>query len=303
MAPFHTPVLLESALEGLNIDPEGIYVDATYGGGGHSRAILDKLDNGRLIAFDQDPDVLNNVISDERFTFVNHNFKFFKNFLRYLNIEYVDGIFADLGVSSHHFDEAERGFSFRLGGDLDMRMNPRANVSAADIVNTYDIRELTSVLREYGELKNAGKLARAIDTARSRKKLQTTQDLVEILRPFIPEKFENKFLARVFQALRIEVNQEMRALKKFLLKTQDVVTPGGRLVIITYHSLEDRLVKNFIKKGKFSGEVEKDFYGNTYLPFHQVNTKVITPDEAEIKKNSRARSAKMRIAEKTEYYD
>lgn len=295
---YHTPVLLTESINGLQINPQGVYVDVTFGGGGHSREILKKLNKGKLIAFDQDDDSQQNLIDDGRFIFVNHNFRFLKNFLKYHGFEKVDGILADLGVSSHHFDQPERGFSFRYDGGLDMRMNRSAKVSAKDIINQYPEQELAKIFWEYGELKNSRKLARAIVNNRTDKEIHTIKSFTDLLMPFIPKHAEHKFLAKIFQALRIEVNREMDYLKEMLLQTAMVLKPGGRLVVITYHSLEDRLVKNFIKNGKFEGEAEKDFYGRTNVPFKAINRKVIVPDEKEIAENNRARSAKLRIAEK-----
>ncbi len=295
---YHTPVLLKESIEGLQIKPQGIYVDVTFGGGGHSREILKKLNKGKLVAFDQDDDALQNLIDDDRFIFVNHNFRFLKNFLKYHGFETVDGILADLGVSSHHFDQPERGFSFRHDGELDMRMNRSAKVSAKDIINQYTEQELAKIFWEYGELKNSRKLAKIIVEKRADKEINTIKSFTDLLMPLIPRHTEHKFLAKIFQALRIEVNREMEFLKEMLLQTADVIKPGGRLVVITYHSLEDRLVKNFIKNGKFEGEAEKDFYGKVDVPFKAINRKIITPDEKEIAENNRARSAKLRIAEK-----
>lgn len=300
---YHVPVLLDECIEGLNISPDGIYVDVTFGGGGHSKAILDKLTTGKLIAFDQDLDAAENAknISPEKkdnFIFVRHNFKYFKNFLRYHGINQVDGILADLGVSSHHFDDAKRGFSFRFEANLDMRMNQNSDFSAAELIKTYTKEQLVEIFKTYGELKNAYKLSDIIIKNREEKEITTVQDLVEIIRPIIPKKIEHKFLAKVFQALRIEVNKEMEVLEQFLLHTSDIIKPEGRLVVLTYHSLEDRLVKNFIKKGKFKGDIEKDFYGNVLTPFDAVNRKIIIPDEEEIERNNRARSAKLRIAQR-----
>ncbi|OFX18859.1 MAG: 16S rRNA (cytosine(1402)-N(4))-methyltransferase [Bacteroidetes bacterium GWA2_31_9b] len=295
---YHTPVLLKESVEGLKIKPNGIYVDVTFGGGGHSREILNQLKTGKLIAFDQDEDALKNLIDDKRFLFAHHNFRFLKNFLKYYKINQVDGIIADLGVSSHHFDQPERGFSFRFEGKLDMRMNQQAKVSAADILNNYEERELLRIFWEYGELQNARTLTKAIINGRSSKTLTDIKDLVDLIMPFLPKHAEHKFLAKVFQALRIEVNREMEYLQSMLLQTIDVIKPGGRLVVLTYHSLEDRLVKNFIKSGKFEGEAEKDFYGNLKVPFVAVNRKIIIPSEKEINENNRARSAKLRIAER-----
>jgi len=295
---YHTPVLLKESVDGLQIKPDGIYVDVTFGGGGHSREIIKNIKNGKLVAFDQDDDAMPNLIDDERFIFVNHNFRFLKNFLKYHQIEKVDGLLADLGVSSHHFDEPERGFSFRFDGELDMRMNQSAKVSAKNVVNEYQEEELARVFWEYGEFKNSRKLAKAIVQHRGDRTLETIKDFTELLMPYLPKHAEHKFLAKVFQALRIEVNREMEFLKEMLLQTIDAIKPGGRLVVITYHSLEDRIVKNFIRDGQFEGEVEKDFFGNKEVPFKAVNRKVIVPDENEIKENNRARSAKLRIAER-----
>jgi len=295
---YHTPVLLKESIDGLQIKPQGTYADVTFGGGGHSREILKKLNKGKLVAFDQDDDALQNLIDDDRFIFVNHNFRFLKNFLKYHGFETIDGLLADLGVSSHHFDQPERGFSFRYDGDLDMRMNRSARVSAKDIINQYPEQELAKIFWEYGELKNSRKLAKVIVSNRADKEINTIKSFTDLLMPFIPKHAEHKFLAKIFQALRIEVNREMDFLKEMLLQTADVIKPGGRLVVITYHSLEDRLVKNFIKHGKFKGEAEKDLYGRTDVPFKAVNRKVIMPGEKEIIENNRARSAKLRIAEK-----
>lgn len=295
---YHTPVLLKESIEGLQIKPNGDYVDVTFGGGGHSREIIKHLNKGKLLAFDQDDDALLNLIDDKRFLFANHNFRFLKNFLRFNKIEKIDGLLADLGVSSHHFDMPERGFSFRFDGDLDMRMNQSAKLSAKNLVNEYSETELAKIFWEYGELKNSRKLAKAIVENRENKKIGTIKEFTDVLMPYLPKHAEHKFLAKVFQALRIEVNREMEFLKEMLLQTTDVIKPGGRLVVITYHSLEDRIVKNFIKNGKFKGEVEKDFYGNLIVPFKAVNRKIIVPSEFEIQENNRARSAKLRIAER-----
>jgi 16S rRNA (cytosine1402-N4)-methyltransferase len=295
---YHTPVLLNKSVEGLQIRPDGIYVDVTFGGGGHSSEIIKHIKTGKLIAFDQDDDALPNLIDDKRFVFMNHNFRFLKNFLKYHGIEKVDGLLADLGVSSHHFDDPERGFSFRFDGELDMRMNQSAKTSAKDVINNYEEADLAKIFWEYGELKNSRKLARVIVENRKQKEITTIKEFTDILMPFLPKHAEHKFLAKVFQALRIEVNREMEFLKDMLLQTVDVIKPGGRLVVITYHSLEDRIVKNFIRDGKFEGEVEKDFYGNVDVPFKAVNRKIIVPNDDEIKENNRARSAKLRIAER-----
>ena len=296
---YHVPVLLQESLEGMNITPEGTYVDVTFGGGGHSREILRRLGaEGHLYGFDQDADAEQNIPADSRFTFVRSNFRYLYNFMRYHQVAgEVDGLLADLGVSSHHFDDQERGFSFRFDGDLDMRMNTRAGKTAADIVNTYTEEALADVFYLYGELKISRKLAAVIAKSRAVKKITTIGELLEVVKPFIGKDKEKKFLAQVFQALRIEVNDEMRALKEMLQGTLKVLKPEGRLVVITYHSLEDRLVKNFLKTGNFEGKAEKDFFGNVNSPFRLVNTKVIVPTDAEIEQNPRSRSAKLRIAE------
>ncbi len=296
---YHVPVLLQESLEGMNITPEGTYVDVTFGGGGHSREILRRLGaEGHLYGFDQDADAEQNIPADSRFTFVRSNFRYLYNFMRYHQVAgEVDGLLADLGVSSHHFDDQERGFSFRFDGDLDMRMNTRAGKTAADIVNTYTEEALADVFYLYGELKISRKLAAVIAKSRAVKKITTIGELLEVVKPFIGKDKEKKFLAQVFQALRIEVNDEMRALKEMLQGTLKVLKPEGRLVVITYHSLEDRLVKNFLKTENFEGKAEKDFFGNVNSPFRLVNTKVIVPTDAEIERNPRSRSAKLRIAE------
>ena len=296
---YHIPALLLESINGLNINPEGIYVDATFGGGGHSRAIMQKLgEKGRLFSFDQDIDAWGNRLVDRRFTFVYSNFSFLRNFLRYYGIETVDGILADLGVSFHHFDDSERGFSFRQDSRLDMRMNRDSKIDAATIVNTYDEERLASVLYLYGELKQSRRIAGAIVKARNNGEIATTGQLVEVVSPFIRKSQEKKELAQVFQALRIEVNQEIDVLKRLLNQSLQVLKPGGRLVIITYHSLEDRLVKNFMRSGNVEGKVDKDFYGKVNTPWRLVNNKVITASDAEVERNPRSRSAKLRIAEK-----
>lgn len=296
--PYHIPVMPEESLSGLNLEPRADVVDATFGGGGHSRLILQNLQHGRIFAFDHDEDAAGNTIEDDRLFFIRHNFRYIKNFLRYYNVKQVDAIFADLGVSSHDFDVAARGFSFRYEGNLDMRMNRDAKTDAATVVNSYSEEQLISVFRMFGEIKNAGRLTREIIKQREKQPLKTTGDLKEIASKCAPKAIENKYLAQVFQALRIEVNDEMEALKEFFLATLDVLKKEGRLVVITYHSLEDRLCKNFMKAGNFEGKVEKDFYGNTITPFKMINRKVITPSDEEIKNNTRARSAKLRIAER-----
>ena len=296
---YHIPALLEETINGLDINPEGIYVDVTFGGGGHSRAIMEKLgEKGRLFSFDQDMDAWTNRLNDSRFTFVHSNFSFLKNFLRYYGIEKVDGILADLGVSFHHFDDSERGFSFRQDSRLDMRMNRDSNVDAAAVVNTYDEERLASVLYLYGELKQSRRMASAIVKARGNDEISTTGRLVEVVSPFIRKSHEKKELAQVFQALRIEVNHEIDVLKRMLNQSLEVLKPGGRLVIITYHSLEDRLVKNFMRSGNVEGKIDKDFYGKVNTPWKLINNKVITASDAEVERNPRSRSAKLRIAEK-----
>lgn len=295
---YHNPVLLQSSVDYLVTNPDGTYVDVTYGGGGHSREILSRLGSGRLIAFDQDSDAQANLVEDERFTFVPSNFKNLSRFLKYHQAYPVDGILADLGVSSHQFDTPERGFSYREDGVLDMRMNTNAGKSAQDIVNQYDEQALSQIFYRYSELSDGRTLARRIVKAREKRPIRTTQELVEALKPSLPRGRENKSLSRIFQALRIEVNQEMEALEAFLAQTVEALKIGGRLVVISYHSLEDRMVKNFMRAGNFSGEVEKDFYGNPQTPFKLITRKALVPDDEEINLNPRARSAKLRVAEK-----
>jgi 16S rRNA (cytosine1402-N4)-methyltransferase len=297
---YHQPVLLEECIEGLQIQPGGVYVDLTFGGGGHSRAILEKLEGGKLYAFDQDADAKENAkeIRRKEFTLIEANFRHLRRYLKLYNVRQVDGILADLGVSSHQIDSAERGFSTRFQADLDMRMDQQAGLTAKTVVNTYPEAELHKILGMYGEVKNARTLASAIVKERFSKPVHTVNDLKNILNKFAPRGRENKYYAQVFQALRIEVNEELRVLEEMLEQTALVLKPGGRLVMLSYHSLEDRLVKNFINKGKFSGEVEKDMYGNIQVPFRAVNKKPIEASEEEIARNNRARSAKLRIAEK-----
>lgn len=295
---YHNPVLLHESVEGLGIHADGVYVDVTYGGGGHSKAILKHLTTGRLYAFDQDQDAASNIMDDKRLTFIPQNFKYLKNFLLLYGEKQVDGILADLGVSSFQFDEAEKGFSTRFDGKLDMRMDQNNPIDASTIVNTYSETDLKIIFEKYGELPKSYRMASAIVEARSKKAIQSTFELKEVVKRFLPFGKENKILAQLFQALRIEVNQEMQALEAFLEQSIDMLKPGGRLVVISYHSLEDRLVKNFIKSGNASGQIEKDFFGNNLSPFNQVNRKAIVPDEKEIAINGRARSAKLRIAEK-----
>lgn len=295
---YHNPVLLNASVEGLNINPDGVYVDVTFGGGGHSKEILKRLGpNGKLFAFDQDEDALANSIADERFVLINENFRYIKRFLRFHNIKSVDGILADLGVSSHQFDVAERGFSTRFEAELDMRMSQKNDLNAYKVINEYDSANLTRVFLDYGELKNAPALTRAIIEAREIQPVKNTEHLKLVLSRFLPAHKSNKILAQIYQAIRIEVNQEMDVLKEFLEQSLEILNPTGRLSVISYHSLEDRLVKRYIKNGMFEGEPERDFFGNFSVPFKTIG-KLIVPDHAEIKINNRARSAKLRIAEK-----
>ncbi|MFB0498199.1 16S rRNA (cytosine(1402)-N(4))-methyltransferase RsmH [Mucilaginibacter sp. P25] len=299
MSEYHVPVMLKECIDGLNIDPDGTYVDVTFGGGGHSREILKHLGpKGRLIAFDQDADAQRNIIDDERFVFVDQNFRYLKNFCRLHGAIPVNGILADLGVSSHQFDEADRGFSIRFDAELDMRMNQLGELTAKDVINNYSVADLHRIFGIYGEIQNAKSLAETIATARLNMPIVTIADLKNVISNRIPKGKENKYLAQVFQALRIEVNQELEALKDFLMQSAEVLGVGGRLVVMSYHSLEDRLVKNFIAKGKFSGEVEKDLYGNDNKPLDAVSRGAITASADEITNNNRARSAKLRIAVK-----
>ena len=296
---YHIPALLLPSIDGLNINPSGTYVDSTLGGGGHSRAILGELgSHGRLFGFDQDIDALDNAPADDRFTFVHGNFRHMANFLRYYGVTAVDGILADLGVSSHHFDDPERGFSFRFDAPLDMRMNQKSDITAAEIINTADEERLASLFRLYGELPTARRLAHAIVTARTTKAIATTAQLIALAEPFVNPRQQKKELAQIFHALRIEVNDEMGALKCLLAASTDLIKEGGRLAVITYHSLEDRLVKNFMRSGNIDGNVEKDFFGRQLSPFRQVNSKPIVADENEVNDNPRSRSAKLRIAER-----
>ena len=295
---YHNPVLLQETVNGLNIDPNGIYVDVTFGGGGHSKEILSRLGpNGKLFGFDQDEDAWANALPDERFTLIQENFRYIKRFLRFHGVKQVDGILADLGVSSHQFDVPERGFSTRFDADLDMRMSKRNELDACKVINEYDEANLKRVFLDYGELKAAPALAKTIIEAREIKSIQTTDELKLVLARFLPDQFKNKVLAQIYQAVRIEVNQEMEVLKEFLDQSLEVLKPGGRLSVISYHSLEDRLVKRFMKNGLFEGEPVHDFFGNFSVPFKSIG-KLIVPNEAEIKLNNRARSAKLRIAEK-----
>ena len=295
---YHVPALFDESLQALNIHPSGVFVDATFGGGGHARGILDSIgEKGRLYGFDQDADATANLINDNRFTFIHSNFRFLSNFMRYYGIREVDGIIADLGVSSHHFDDVTRGFSFRFESALDMRMNNRAGKTAADVLNTYTEERLADVLYVYGELKNARRMAAAIVREREMKRITMVSDLLQTLEPFTRREKEKKFLAQVFQALRIEVNQELEALQELLVQSLKLLKQGGRLVVITYHSLEDRLVKNFMKTGRFDGRVEQDFYGNILAPMRMLG-KPVMPSDEEIDMNPRARSAKLRVGEK-----
>lgn len=300
MSEYHVPVLLDESVSGLDIRPGGLYLDLTFGGGGHSGEILRRMDtDGCLMGFDQDEDALANIPDDDRFIFVNHNFRYLRNFMRYYGYEEADGILADLGVSSHEFDEAGRGFSFRFDAELDMRMNRRSKLTAADVLNTYDAERLTEIFRNYGEVENARKLADFIVRGRNEKEIKTSEEFYQVIAPCVPKLKEKKYLAKVYQALRIEVNGELDALKEMMEQAMDVLKPGGRLVIITYHSLEDRLVKNFLKAGNAEGKVEKDvLYGHVNHNFELINRKVIVPAEEEIERNPRARSAKLRIARK-----
>lgn len=294
---YHIPVLLKESIEGMDIKKSGTYVDVTFGGGGHSKEILSKLgEKGRLISFDQDEDAEKNIVDDKRFTFVRSNFRYLKNFLRYHKIDGVDAILADLGVSSHHFDDAERGFSFRYDAKLDMRMNKRSSSTAADIVNKYTEEQLANIFFLYGELKNSRKLASTIVKARTEGEITTIEHFIDVIKHLFGREREKKEMAKVFQALRIEVNQEMEALKEMLFAAIDVLKEGGRLVVITYHSLEDRIVKNIIKSGNLEGKIETDFYGNINSPLKAINNKVIIPTDEEIERNPRSRSAKLRIA-------
>ena len=295
---YHNPVLLHETVDGLNIKPDGVYVDVTFGGGGHSKEILKRLgSNGKLFAFDQDEDAIANALPDERFTLIHENFRYIKRFLRFHGVKSVDGILADLGVSSHQFDVPERGFSTRFEADLDMRMSKRNELDAYKVINEYDEANLKRVFLDYGELKVAPALARTIVDAREKKDIKTSEELKTVLSKYLPEKVKNKVLAQIYQAIRIEVNQEMEVLKEFLEQSLEILKPEGRLSVISYHSLEDRLVKRFMKNGMFEGEPERDFFGNFSVPFKLVG-KLIIPTDEEIKINNRARSAKLRIAEK-----
>ena len=296
---YHVPVLLDESINGLNLHPDGVYIDVTFGGGGHSREILRRLPQGsRLFSFDQDTDAERNIVDDDRFTFVRSNFRYLKNWMRYYEIDHIDGLLADLGVSSHHFDDENRGFSFRFDAPLDMRMNKRADKTAADIVAEYDEEALADIFYLYGELKNSRRIASALVKARQQHAIATTQDFLHVVEPFFKREREKKDMARLFQALRIKVNHEMEALKEMLAASTQLLAPGGRLSVITYHSLEDRIVKNVMKTGNAEGKMIQDFYGRIETPYRLVNNKVIVPTDEEQQRNPRSRSAKLRIAEK-----
>ncbi len=296
---YHVPVLRKESIDGLNVRRGGIYVDVTFGGGGHSREILSRLEgSGHLYSFDQDAEAEQNIECAENFTFVRSNFRFLKNFMHYYGVEHIDGLLADLGVSSHHFDDSNRGFSFRFDGALDMRMNQRAGKTAADVLNGYNEKQLADIFYLFGELKQSRRIASAVVAARKSRELKTIGDFIDIVNPYIGRDREKKDLAKVFQALRIEVNGELNALKQMLNAAIELLGSGGRLSVITYHSLEDRIVKNMMKTGKAEGDMEKDFFGRIHAPLRQVNTKVIVPSQEEMERNPRSRSAKLRIAEK-----
>jgi 16S rRNA (cytosine1402-N4)-methyltransferase len=296
---YHVPVLLKESVDGLDIKPDGVYIDVTFGGGGHSKEILTRLGKkGHLYSFDQDADAEKNIVNDDRFTFVRSNFRYIKNWMRYYEVDKIDGLLADLGVSSHHLDDENRGFSFRYEAPLDMRMNKRAGQTAADILNNYSEEQIADILYIYGELKNARRIASAIVKSKQSKRVETTGDLLNATTGLFAKEREKKEMAKLFQALRIEVNHEMDALKDMLNGAQDLLKEGGRLSVITYHSLEDRIVKNFIKAGNAEGKVNQDFFGRIEAPFRAVNNKIVVPDESEQESNPRSRSAKLRIAEK-----
>ena len=303
MSDYHNPVMLYECIEGLNIDPDGIYVDVTFGGGGHSKEILKHLEKGHLYAFDQDKDALKNAegLDASKFTLVNANFRYLKRYLKFHGVKVIDGLLADLGVSSHQFNVPQRGFSTRFDGPLDMRMNKSEGDTAADILNNYEVEELHKIFGMYGELKNARSLALLVEKARKVKEIETIEEFKYVIKPCTPKGKENKYLAQVFQALRIVVNEEMKALEEMLHQSVEVIKEGGRIVVMSYHSLEDRPVKNFLKQGKLHGQAEKDFYGNVLKPFKEINKKPITSTEEELEVNNRARSAKLRIAERTNY--
>ena len=296
---YHVPVLLNESIDGLDIKPDGIYIDVTFGGGGHSKEILRRLGKkGHLYSFDQDPDAEKNIVNDDRFTFVRSNFRYLKNWMRYYGVDHIDGLLADLGVSSHHFDDETRGFSFRFDAPLDMRMNKRAGTTAAEILNNYDEEQLADIFYIYGELKNARKIAATIAKARNEKKIETTDDFLHVTEKLFQREREKKGMAKMFQALRIEVNHEMDALKEMLNAAKDLLCEGGRLSVITYHSLEDRIVKNMMKAGNVEGKIKQDFFGRIEAPFRLINNKVIVPSDEEQQQNPRSRSAKLRVAEK-----
>ena len=295
---YHNPVLLNECIHGLRIKPEGIYIDVTFGGGGHSKSIFRKLNGGKLFAFDQDESANTNALTQSGFKLINANFRYIKSFLKMEGIIKIDGLLADLGVSSHQFDVAERGFSTRLDGELDMRMNVNSNLSAKGVINDYSEENLANVFYKYGELRNSRSIANKIVTAKELSSINTTANLIDVISDLAPEKYRNQFLARVFQAIRIEVNDEIKALEEMLLSAVELLNPDGRLVVLSYHSLEDRLIKNLMKKGNFEGKVEKDFFGNPIKNLREINRKVIRASDCEIKENSRARSAKLRVAEK-----
>ena len=297
---YHSPVMLKECIEGLAITAGGFYVDVTFGGGGHTRAILETLTEGKVIAFDQDEDARQNLPDDERIIFVNQNFRHLKRYLKLYHIDKVDGLLADLGVSSYQIDKPEKGFSTRFEGQLDMRMDTRKSLTAEEVINNYEEEQLATLFYLYGELNQSRKIAKAIVSKRAEQRIATTSELADIIRKYAPRNMENKVLAQAFQAIRIEVNDELGSLKEMLLQCSEVIRPGGRLVVMSYHSLEDRLVKNFIKTGNFEGEPKKDFYGNLIAPFEQVNRKIILASDEEIERNPRARSAKLRIAERRE---
>jgi 16S rRNA (cytosine1402-N4)-methyltransferase len=298
MTTYHTPVLLKESIDGLNIKPNGVYVDVTFGGGGHSKEILSRLTSGKILGFDQDLDAAKNSINDKRFIFCHGNFRFLKNFLRLNGVLKIDGLLADLGVSSHHFDIAERGFTFQSDAPLDMRMNQGAKLSAGEILNTYSFEKLLRLFNEFGEVENSRRLTGEIIKAREVAPFVSSQGFIDAIQKCLPRGAENKYLAKVYQALRIEVNHELDALKKMLLQSLELMDPGARMAVITYHSLEDRIVKNFFKSGNFEGKIDKDFFGNPIIPFKAINNKVIIPSSEEIALNSRSRSAKLRIAER-----
>ncbi len=298
---YHKPVLLHETIDLMDIKPDGIYVDVTFGGGGHARAILDKLTTGRLYGFDQDKDSLKNDLNDSRFQLINQNFRYLTNFLKFYKATPVDGILADLGISSYQIDNPARGFSTRFESELDLRMNQSAEISARNVINNYNTEDLKRVFKNYGEFNNAFHIAQRLVNSRVEKEITSTSELKEILKSFAEKGRENKFYARIFQALRIEVNNEIETLKEFLNQTINVIRPGGRLVVISYHSLEDRLVKNFMRSGNFEGVIEKDFYGNIISPFRPVTRKAVIASDSELEGNPRSRSAKLRAAERTEY--